>query len=209
VPIAASVVLTQGDASQKIGQLLIDAGKPPHWVQIYSWQKPRFTGSVDIHLKPDQAAADGQRVLATYWGEEIVIPSINVDAPYDPPFVKDESLRPAVEKSLMVPRLRRIGGDSPIEVTVEAHGPPIKLVYHILLVRDGRERLAGHGPVVYNVGGNNSYGTSSPDVDPAHKAATCDVILRPSRDWETSSSDLTPPWAGEVVFHDVKIESTK
>jgi hypothetical protein len=210
VALAANVVLTQGSAEQPIGSLLLQAHQPPHWSTVSRGQRPRFTGDVDVHLRPDQGAADYQRTLGTYWGEEIVIPGIVIDAPYDVPFNTDESLRPAVEAALKRPKVTRGSGPGPrhrLGLSLSVNGAPVKLAYVIVLAGAGRETKVDSGSWIVPAKENYGWSTSADDIDPAGQATSCDVILRPDPDWEARSSDLTPPWGGEVVFHDVKIDS--
>ena len=211
VGVSADVYLTQDGAEQKVGGMRIDAGAS-RWCNVPAWPKPKFGGVVDVHLRPAQDPADATRRVYTYWGEEIVIRNVTVDAPYDPAFNRDESLRPRVEKSLKIPKLTRNSGASDprwrIGANLSADAPAVKLSYGVYLrAKDGREVKLTRWDVSPSTGGVG-YGTSGPDVDPEGKAMTCDVIYRPDRDWEIHTSDLTPPWGGEVIFRDVPIESS-
>src|SRR5205823_6041868 len=60
VALAVQVVLTQGQAEQKVGTRLVDAGQKPRWSAASAWRKPKFTGTVDVHLRPDQSAAENR-----------------------------------------------------------------------------------------------------------------------------------------------------
>jgi hypothetical protein len=204
--LAVEVVLKQGSAEQKCGTMMIGGGvTSERWYAPYSWEKPKFTGKVDVHLRPSQDAADSLQSLGSYWGEEIVLHGVVVDAPYDPPFNRDESLRAAVMKAIKTPTIQRLPGSKQLSVNISYVDSPVKLAYNVILSWNGREVVAnpygGYTPAKQNTG----YGTSCDDVDPAHQATECDVIFRPNPEWETSSEDLTPPWGAEVVLHHVKI----
>jgi len=91
--LAMKVVLKQGATEEEAGAIVIDAAQPPRWHSIFGRKPVTLRGTVDVCLRPDPAAADLQRKLNTYWGEEIVIPAVVIDAPYQPPYLHDPSLR--------------------------------------------------------------------------------------------------------------------
>lgn len=206
MPLSARLSLRQGAAEQRVGATLIPAGEKARWQKVYSSEKPRLSGVVDICLRPSQDPADDTKQLATYWGEEIIIPGIAVDAPYQPPFVRDDSLRPAIEKALTArpPRITRTGkGTSALTIHMNADKPPVKLSFQCFLARQGRELKFESWTVP--PGQNYGRGSLSEDIDPDGKATSCDIIFRPDPNWETNSYDLNPPWYGEIMIRDVKI----
>jgi len=205
IAMAMTVVLKQGSTEQKVGGLLIGAGGGAHWQAPYASDKPKFTGVVDIHLRPDQAVADSQRTLGTYWGEEIVLKDVQVDAPYDPPFNRDESVRAAVVKAIQVPKIERMSAVNMLSVNTTYIGSPVKLAFQEILSWNGHEVVVNPYGGYVSPNANQGWGTSCDDVDPLHQASECNVIFRPNPEWEKSSPDLTPPWGGEVVLHHVKI----
>src|SRR5262249_27320367 len=138
-----------GASEQKAGRMIINGGTTSErWVGPYGWEKPKFTGQVDVHLRPSQDAADNELTVGSFWGEEIVIHNVLVDAPYDPLFNKDESLRPAVEKAIQLPKLVRSPGSKQLGVNVTYNGAPVKLAYKVILSLNGHEVLYNNiGPV--------------------------------------------------------------
>jgi len=90
---------------------------------------------------------------------------------------------------------------------LHAKAPPAKMVYNVYLRAGGREVKVANW-IIKPMPGGEGYTLFTPDIDPAGKATSCDVILRPDPDWEVHTPDLTPPWGGEVVFPNVKIESS-
>ena len=100
VDVAMAVVIEQGGAEQPVGTILRRRGDRTRWAAVSSTRPPQFAGKVNVHLRPDQSAADAAKDLGTYWGEPIVIRDVVVDAPYAPPFDADQSHRPAVERAL-------------------------------------------------------------------------------------------------------------
>jgi hypothetical protein len=206
VAVAADVFLAQNGAEQKAGAIRLDAARPPRWAEVRTWQKPRFTaGTVDVILRPSQAAADGQRTLDVYWGEPIVIKDVLIDAPYVPPLNNDMSHRAAVEKALAACKVRRTeqGG---LHVTLSAPATPVKLAYDVTLLRGGSEYVVDSCWTATSNGRSSSSYTCD-DRAPELKSQTCDLIFRPSPDWEirTWDGDATPPWGGEVILRDVPI----
>jgi hypothetical protein len=204
--IAAEVFVVQGAAQQRVGEIRI-GGLEERWFQVPCWQKPKFSGVVDVHLRPSQTAADSTQALATYWGDEIVLRNVTVDAPYDPPLNRDESLRPKVEQSLRPPKIVRGKGSRPahaLSLSLDADSPPVKMVWNVFLRANGKEVRVARWDLQPSTGGFGT-ATSGPDVDPIGKPTRCDVIYRPDPDWEIRTYDLTPPWGGEVVFPGVQI----
>lgn len=210
--IAGVVTLVQGETSQRIGIIRMNPERKEKWFGIEHGKVPKLSGAWDIHIRPDPKAADGERKLGTYWGEEIVIPNVTVNAPYDPPFVRDESLRPKVEAALRArpPRIRRRDDksmrDFALLISLDVQSSPVKVSFEVVLKRDGREVIAT-SPLAVGAKQNSGTQIYCRDVDPEGKASSCDLILRPNLNWETNAFDQTPPWFGEIVFHDVKIES--
>jgi hypothetical protein len=218
VPVAAAVFVVQGGAEQRVGTALLEAGRPARWQAVWSSQKPKFTGTVDVHLRPDQSASERLAMLGTYWGEPVVIEGVVVDAPYVPPFNNDESLRPAVEAALTGQRPRIVRrpkkpGDASVRqalrVNVEANSAPVKLAYRVILRRaDGVEQAVEQSWVVPAKAHHGS-GMFADDFDPAGGTKRVDLVFRPDRDWERHSYDVTPPWGGEVIVRDVPIVDAK
>jgi hypothetical protein len=211
VSLAMKIVVKQAGRENDAGSILVEMGKAPRWYPTYAYRARDLHGTVDVILRPDQSAADMQRNLGTYWGEEIVIAGVQIDAPYDVPFNRDESLRADVEKSVQLTQITRTPGDPRLGLSINFRFPPVKLVYYGFL-RIGTHEVAAnpdYGAWVVPSKQNYGFGTGSPEVDPSGQATKCDLILRPDPDWEARSQDLIPPWGGEVVIHDVPIVTTK
>jgi hypothetical protein len=204
MPVSAEVVLVQGDQEQVAGVVLIEEDRSARWASTFNRPKLKFTGMVDIHLRPKQDPADGTRQIKTYWGEPIVIKGVQVDAPYDPPFNRDESLRPTVEKAFSRPTLRwenQKTGD--ITVSVDVNHAPTKLAYQIYLRAGGKEYTSPNIELDMAKDSGYSYGRST--KFPETTATKADVIFRPDKDWEIHTYDADPPWGGEIIFRDVPI----
>jgi hypothetical protein len=205
-PIACEAVIVQGSDQQPVGTALLKAGSPTHWVRVDNTsQKPRFVGRVKVELRPSQAAADDELTLGTYWGETIVIPDVVVDAPYVVPFNHDESLRPAVEKSLAATVTRSgEGKQHRFGVELDVRGSPVDLMYEVFARAGDREvRVTDWHGAANSV--FESHTLLEEDPDPTAK--TVDLILRPDRNWEIHSTNLIPPWGREVVLHDVPVRA--
>jgi hypothetical protein len=203
-PLACEVVLVQGPEQQRVGEVLLEPGKPGHWSLVYTTQKPKLVGKVTVELRPSQTAADREMALGTYWGETIVIRDVVIDAPYVVPFKHDKSLRAGVTKALTA-IITRSGPSGRLGVDLNAKDPPVKLAYEVFIRADDREERVTDWTVSANT--NMGCGTSCKDPDPSAKKV--DVIFRPDRNWEIHSADSVEPWGGEVVLHDVPVQSTE
>jgi hypothetical protein len=114
---------------------------------------------------------------------------------------------PGVEKSLRPPKIVRGKGMPPryaLSLSLDADSPPVKMAWLVVLRANGKEVKVTRCGILASTGGVG-YSTAGPDVDPIGKPVVCDVIYRPDPDWEVHTSDLVPPWGGEVVFHGVGI----
>lgn len=204
LPLAMAVHLRQGEQEQRVGTLRIDAGDNAQWYRVWTGKKPIFTdGKVDVILRPSQDAADNTRALDTYWGEEIALEGIGVNAPRQVVFNQDMTLRPAVEASLKLDRLTVTDtGSERLKFFIGARQPPVKLAYRVI-ARSGERETIAQSETRFRPGESMSYGLHMALPDP--DAATVDIILQPDPEWEVNTHDLTPPWGGQVVFKDVPL----
>jgi hypothetical protein len=207
LPIAAEIFIVQNGVEQSVGRTLIDTNPASPWHGgLYIRDKLPERGKVDVHLRPSQQAADREVALATYWGEPIIFRDVEIDAPYDAPLNKDESLRPAVEAALSAPVIHRDGSKFPVRYRITYKKVPVKLDYEVLVVSGGKERSIGNWRTHEQLRFSGSASGSALEFDPDHRASTIDVIFRPNRNWEVSSYDATPPWGGEIVYRNVRID---
>ena len=181
----------------------------PGWERI-DGPKDTPAGRVDVILRPDQEAADSQMDLRTYWGEEIVISGVVVDAPYAPPFNADASLAPAVEAAV---RLTNIGPVEPgrrydpsrrLRVKVEFENAPCPLAYRVVIRANGAETSDPDTQVRTKAGQNMSYGERPPLPDGVFDVV--DIWLIPDAGWE-AHADATdpPPWGFPLLFENVRL----
>ena len=206
VPVAADVVLAGRDGDRVGGTVVLEAGRPARWAEL---QVPAAVGvpegPFDVHLRPSQAAADGERELRTYWGEPVVFEGVEVNAPYAGRFDRDESRRPAVEAALGVPRVTRWSGQGRLDVAFGEKPPPVRLEYEIVLAAGGKEWRVGR----FQGGPRRPWRGRRLASDPLPPGLThVDVVLRPYPEWEWDASgrhDPTVPRGGEVVFRDVPV----
>ncbi len=194
--------LTQGDNRQSLEDFLAALpGGPAGAV-------------VDVLLRPSQDAADNELQRQTYWGEDLAVRGVTLNAPHAAALNHDESLRPAVEAKLTLGRIEWTDSsgratisadqkDLTLHVWLEVASPPVKLAYVAGFRFGGKDQPVVPLTNVLKAGTHTSWGLI---VDlPGSAPTTFDLILRPSTDWETLSPDLTPPWGGEVTFRDIPI----
>jgi hypothetical protein len=206
MPLAVDILLKQGVGEEKVCSTLIVNEVSPRWWRFTGNRPPSMIGTVDVHLRPSQDAADGRASLGTYWGEEVVIPGVVIDAPYTPKFLEDEATRPAVEKALAETRIVR--GGNGLTVSLDGAKSPVKLAYDVTLAGNGRQYHVDSCWVVIPRSMMPASTYACDDIDLAHQASECEVIFRPSSDWEVGSFTLDPPWGGELRLR-VKIESAQ
>ena len=210
------------EGERRVGPLRVGAGGPSRWHAAGgagSWRGGLRAETVDVVLRPSQAAADGAEAMGTYWGEPVVIGGVTVDAPHVPPLNADESLRSAVEAAVSV-RDVRVGESSIRSLTfgLRFEDAPVRLAYRVAVRPSGDAGAAsaesaeevGSGAISVRGGRGTieTRGVSLPlpavtrgGVPPER----IDVILRPDPEWEFRGDDPTPPWAGEVVIRDVPL----
>lgn len=205
--LAMSVHLRQDEQEQHIGTLRIRTADNAQWHRVWTGKKPIFTdGQVDVVLRPSQDAADNTRSLDTYWGEQIVLEDIGVNAPREAVFNDDMNLRPAVEACLKIERLVVAKeGKRRLQFFVACHEPPVKLTFRVI-ARSGAKQSTNNSMPNFQPMQNMSYGITMPLPDP--DATTVDIILQPDPQWEINTSDLTPPWGGQVVFKNIPLPTT-
>ncbi len=201
VAVAMEVVVVYGVREQVVGTIRVEKGGRPRWHALWRQLPDEWRGVADIHLRPAQEAADSARTLGQYWGEPIVLSGIEIDKPYSPPFVLDETIREAVEKTITL-TVERGSNPGALGVTVTVDAPPIRLMYEVR-VKQSREKHP-HRDVSCGPGESISYGMHVDGVAP--DATHVDVVLEPDRFWESKTNDLaSTPWGGVVVFENVEI----
>ncbi len=225
VPIAAEVVLRHhgGGGGVVYGHLLTRPNQRSTWENIAAsaeWQgtygpptRQDFTGAVDVVIRPSQDAADAEEKLGTYWGEEVVIPNVQVDAPYAPPLNTDESKRAEVEAGITIEKVEASAmpdGEGPAAKFIFAVNPTVTVrlnyrVFFSTVDSDGGRTAEVKSP--WGFGNLPLYPTNAtvylpvPDGRPGR----VDVTLRVNRDWEFGATGATVPWAGEIRFRDIPV----
>jgi hypothetical protein len=143
---------------------------------------------------------------------------LDVTVPWtlDPPdapavrVIRDDSLRPAVERALAVEHARFTPGNYPyLDLSVNVRGVPVGISYQVAVreAADGREFSAGglacpKGTTSHTWGMNVQLnGAAAPDV--------VDVIFRPDVKAAAGTTDTFEVWDGEVVVKGVKVERPK
>jgi hypothetical protein len=207
-PLAVDVFVVQQDVEYKLPNIVHDVDSRNRWTSLSTFVDGDITGTVDVHLRPSQDAADRIPRVRTYWGEPIILRNLTVNASYAAPFTNDESIRPAVEKSLSV-KIQRIGTapNQLLRVQWRADAPPHWLAYRVELATRDRAHVLERCWIAERRDVTSAALTCE-DIDPKHQAAECDLILMPADNWE-AERDLTsiaPPWGGQVIFRNVKIE---
>ena len=130
---------------------------------------------------------------------------------------RDESLRPAVERSLEATYMHANGRNSKKPgVLVDCSEPPVNLAYQVLLrSRDGSEWELGEvqfegAPPNGSAPPREIMDLSRPIAelyDGPHPRVRADLILRPSVDAAVRTLRMTEIWAGEVVFKNLDLPS--
>ena len=228
VPIAAEVVLRRhgDDGGTVYGHLQTypnerqtwrDIGASAEWQGTYGPPTRRdFAGEVvDVVLRPSQDAVDSEEKLGNYWGEELVISDVQVDAPYAPPLNNDESKRAQVEAGITIEKVEvetlptGEGKEAALNITFAVGGRVlVRLDYQVYVSSvgpDGGRAAEVTSPI--RLTHHPSYPTRM-TVDlplPDERPGRVDVALRVNRDWEFGRSGATVPWAGEIRFRDIPV----
>lgn len=125
--------------------------------------------------------------------------------------VKDESLRPAVRAAIRADPLSvRPGGDGKVFLSslLVFTNPPVDLAFRVVLRSGGREWPGGTVVVKSGFSGQHAVGFGA-EVDDSFDARSMDVILRPSLNAATGTTDIFDVWDGEIVIENVPIDWPK
>jgi hypothetical protein len=166
-------------------------------------------GEVDVVLRPDQAAADSRMELGTYWGEEIVVPGVIVNAPYEAAFDRDASLAKAVERAVTLSDVSDNSHDKTrrFSATLRVNGSPVTMAYRIEVRAGEWIGVERHDDLRASFGDNTGYTGGSFPLPPAGEAGdVVDVWLIPDSAWEQFADEGDPlPWGFPLVFEGVRV----
>jgi hypothetical protein len=115
--------------------------------------------------------------------------------------VRDESLRPLVEKGLTITAVTWDGENLNTQYNIS--NPPFGLAYRVVMRAGGRETPIGgytwHPGLSYRGFGNFAMLKETPPK-------TIDVIFRPDAGYAARTIDIFDIWDGEIIFHDIPVQ---
>ena len=213
VALAMGVWLRQGDDEWRVAALRVQPGSANRWRQVRSPRARRpDDGEVTVELRPEQAAADSQMTLGTYWGDVMRRERIVVNAPYVPAFNLDASLAAEMEQTVSLNHvtIHQTGRGRAISASIGAYDAPAPVAYRVRVrTGDAWVDAAHHQRLTVQAGINSSHsigGLPLPDPD----ATTADILLVPNLQWESHPSASAPPWGFPILFEDVPLpDSTR
>ena len=139
------------------------------------------------------------------WTKQVLTAPFDL-LPADSPaveIVRDESLRPAIEKSLVVTDVEFTNQN--INFMVEARAMPIDVAFDVIIVADGAERHVAQFAVAaqsMNVSMAHSMSLRAPNFT----GSSIDVIFRPSVAAAKGTIDVLGIWDGEIVRRGVPVQ---